>query len=503
MKKHIRAITSLLTICLMLATLILPVSAADLGTYTGTLHPGGMSADDKDQLNYMEESLWHGQTPNADSAPGNFELSYTVTFFDATRKIYYKLWAFNESTNYTLTRSQRNADWYSVQLGYYVYTCIYQTNGRCSTASGTGSLGTRFEFDTPAQPTEGLFPFGIVTYPDDGALFDIKWYKAPDLSELGESSDLSEIDFNISGLEVKITPSLKVGMTEEDRSHMDDGTEWDKDYFDVMVINNSDTWYQIRFGVKNFFGNSHEYSWICNSQEWNYAPKVLESMKYESDGQLVDGTFETVEKQFGNSEWHIVGGHSAYEQMIQWDDLDLKANALYYFYVEATPAVSKYASNLVNDSPLSKKENSQYAFSHNKNGNVVVYDPDAQQALIGAKPTIIYIATFSLADAIPYNPNNENIYSGSMSNYTPDPSAGKVYAWEDKNGTVFGSGGGLNYDYNFDVGSVSLTDMKGLIDSTSGFVGLFQGLMGIFPAFVWVIIAAGLTALVILRILGR
>lgn len=508
MKKHIRAITSLFTICVMMFTLSVPAFAA---SYSGNLHPGSMSSDDDSMGTYVNNTYWNTTSGKPPTENNGYKLIAEARIYSPSADTYEVTWFYYDPTKELppVKLDDSGSGYYKVTFPHSYTAILNQKTGVFSRASSMGSANWNFLFDKPVHPTAGMngrCPFG--TYlPEDSLhvnLLALKWYTTPDLTQLGADGNLSESDFNMSGLEVRITPRLKTGLTEEDRSHMDDGTEWDKDYFDVMIINNTDTWYQIRFGVKNLFGNSHEYSWICNSQEWNYAPKVLESMKYESDGQLVDGTFETVEKQFGNSEWHIVGGHSAYEQMIQWDDLDLKANALYYFYVEATPAVSKYASNLVNDSPLSKKENSQYAFSHNKNGNIVVYDPDAQQALIGVKPTIIYTATFSLADAIPYNPNNENIYSGTMSNYTPDPGAGKISAIEDKNGNVHGSdGGGLNYDYNFDVDKVSLSDMKGLIDSTSGFVGLFQGLMGIFPAFVWIIIAAGLTALVILRILGR
>lgn len=508
MKKHIRAITSLVTICVMLFTLSVPAFAA---SYSGNLHPGSMSSDDDTMGTYVNNTYWNTTSGKPPTENNGYKLIAEARIYSPSADTYEVTWFYYDPTKELppVKMDDSGSGYYKVIFPYSYTAILNQKTGVFSRASSMGSSNWNFLFDKPVHPTAGMngrCPFG--TYlPEDSLhvnLLALKWYTTPDLTQLGADGNLSESDFNMSGLEVRITPRLKTGLTEDDRSHMDDGTEWDKDYFDVMVINNTDTWYQIRFGVKNLFGNSHEYSWICNSQEWNYAPKVLESMKYESDGQLVDGTFETVEKQFGNSEWHIVGGHSAYEQMIQWDDLDLKANALYYFYVEATPAVSKYASNLVNDSPLSKKENSQYAFSHNKNGNIVVYDPDAQQALIGVKPSIIYTATFSLADAIPYNPNNQNIYSGTMSNYTPDPGAGKISAIEDKNGNVHGAdGGGLNYDYNFDVDKVSLSDMKGLIDSTSGFVGLFQGLMGIFPAFVWIIIAAGLTALVILRILGR
>mgnify|MGYP004669430367 CR=1 FL=1 len=510
MKKHIRAIISLFTICVMLFTLSVPAFAA---SYSGNLHPGSMTSDDESMGKYVINTYFSTTSGSPPSEYDGLKLIAEYRLYQPQSDFYSVQWFYYDPTQNipAVTFDSSGTGFYSITFPQSYCGIVNQKTGEYIRAGFQGSQNITFMFDKPVNPTAGMIGRGHYgTYMADSHdgmhynLLALKWYTTPDLTQLGADGNLSESDFNMSGLEVRITPRLKTGLTEDDRSHMDDGTEWDKDYFDVMVINNTDTWYQIRFGVKNFFGNSHEYSWTCNSQEWNYAPKVLESMKYESDGQLVDGTFETVEKQFGNSEWHIVGGHSAYEQMIQWDDLDLKANALYYFYVEATPAVSKYASNLVNDSPLSKKENSQYAFSHNKNGNVVVYDNDAQQALIGAKPSIIYTATFSLADAIPYNPNNENIYSGTLSNYTPDPGAGKISAIEDKNGNVIGAnGGGLNYDYNFDVDKVSLSDMKGLIDSTSGFVGLFQGLMGIFPAFVWIIIAAGLTALVILRILGR
>lgn len=508
MKKHIKAITSLFTICVMLLTLSVPAFAA---SYSGNLHPGSMTSDDDTMGTYVNNTYWNTTSGKPPTENNGYKLIAEARIYSPSADTYEVTWFYYDPTKELppVKMDDSGSGYYKVIFPYSYTAILNQKTGVFSRASSMGSSNWNFLFDKPVNPTAGMngrCPYG--TYlPEDSLhvnLLALKWYTTPDLTQLGEDGNLSESDFDMSGLEVIITPTLKTGLTADDRSHLDDGTEWDKEYFDVMVINNTDTWYQIRFGVKNFFGNSHEYSWTCNSQEWNYAPKVLESMKYESDGQLVDGTFETVEKQYGNSEWHIVGGHSAYEQMIQWDDLDLKANALYYFYVEATPAVSKYASNLVNDSPLSKKENSQYAFSHNKNGNIVVYDHDAQQALVNVKPTVIFTAPFSLAEAIPYNPNNENIYNGTLSNYTPDPGAGIISAIEDKNGNVIGAnGGGLNYDYNFDVDKVSLSDMKGLIDSTSGFVGLFQGLMGIFPAFVWIIIAAGLTALVILRILGR
>lgn len=508
MKKHIKAITSLFTICVMLLTLSVPAFAA---SYSGNLHPGSMTSDDDTMGTYVNNTYWNTTSGKPPTENNGYKLIAEARIYSPSADTYEVTWFYYDPTKELppVKMDDSGSGYYKVIFPYSYTAILNQKTGVFSRASSMGSSNWNFLFDKPVNPTAGMngrCPYG--TYLSEDSLhvnlLALKWYTTPDLTQLGEDGNLSESDFDMSGLEVIITPTLKTGLTADDRSHLDDGTEWDKEYFDVMVINNTDTWYQIRFGVKNFFGNSHEYSWTCNSQEWNYAPKVLESMKYESDGQLVDGTFETVEKQYGNSEWHIVGGHSAYEQMIQWDDLDLKANALYYFYVEATPAVSKYASNLVNDSPLSKKENSQYAFSHNKNGNIVVYDHDAQQALVNVKPTVIFTAPFSLAEAIPYNPNNENIYNGTLSNYTPDPGAGIISAIEDKNGNVIGAnGGGLNYDYNFDVDKVSLSDMKGLIDSTSGFVGLFQGLMGIFPAFVWIIIAAGLTALVILRILGR
>lgn len=508
MKKHIRAFFSMFTICVMLFTLSIPVFAA---SYSGILHPGSMTSDDDTMGTYVNNTYWNTTSGKPPTENNGYKIIAEARIYSPSTDTYEVTWFYYDPTKEIppVKMDDSGSGYYKITFPYSYTAILNQKTGAFTRASSMGSSNWNFLFDKPVNPTAGMngrCPFG--TYlPEDSLhvnLLALKWYTTPDLTQLGEDGKLSESDFDMSGLEVIITPTLKTGLTADDRSHLADGTEWDKDYFDVMVINNTDTWYQIRFGVKNFFGNSHEYSWTCNSQEWNYAPKVLESMKYESDGQLVDGTFETVEKQYGNSEWHIVGGHSAYEQMIQWDDLDLKANALYYFYVEAVPAVSKYASNLVNDSTVTKKEGSQYAFSHNKNGNAVVYDHDAQQALVSVKPTVIYTATFSLAEAIPYNPNNENIYNGTLSNYTPDPGAGIISAIEDKNGNVIGAnGGGLNYDYNFDVDKVSLSDMKGLIDSTSGFVGLFQGLMGIFPAFVWIIIAAGLTALVILRILGR
>lgn len=508
MKKHIRAIISMFTICVMLFTLSVPVFAA---SYSGNLHPGSMTTDDDTMGTYVNNTYWNTTSGKPPTENNGYKIIAEARIYSPSADTYEVTWFYYDPTKELppVKMDDSGSGYYKITFPYSYTAILNQKTGAFTRASSMGSANWNFLFDKPINPTAGMngrCPYGAYL-PEDSLhvnLLALKWYTTPDLTQLGGDGNLSESDFNMSGLEVIITPTLKTGLTAEDRSHTDGGIEWDKDYFDVMVINNTDTWYQIRFGVKNFFGNSHEYSWTCNSQEWNYAPKVLESMKYESDGQLVDGTFETVEKQYGNSEWHIVGGHSAYEQMIQWDDLDLKANALYYFYVEAVPAVSKYASNLVNDSTVTKKEGSQYAFSHNKKGNAVVYDHDAQQALVNVKPTVIYTATFSLAEAIPYNPNNENIYNGTLSNYTPDPGAGIISAIEDKNGNVIGAnGGGLNYDYNFDVDKVSLSDMKGLIDSTSGFVGLFQGLMGIFPAFVWIIIAAGLTALVILRILGR
>lgn len=509
MKKHIRAITSLFTICVMMFTLSVPAFAA---SYSGNLHPGSMTSDDDTMGTYVNNTYWNTTSGKPPTENNGYKLIAEARIYSPSTDTYEVTWFYYDPTKELppVKMDDSGSGYYKVIFPYSYTAILNQKTGVFSRASSMGSSNWNFLFDKPVNSTAGMngrCPYG--TYlPEDSLhvnLLALKWYTTPDLTQLGADGNLSESDFDLSGLVVKITPSLKVGLTEDDRSHMDDGTEWDKDYFDVMVINNTDTWYQIRIKVVGVDLKNKSYSWYINSQEWNYVDKISESYRVKPFGQFsfVDGQTHTVEKQFGNSEWHIVGGHSAYEQMIQWDDLNLIVGEKYQLIVEAVPAVSKYASNLFVNETLSQEDGTNEKY-FTKENQYHAYDHDAQKAMISTAPIKIYVGTFSIQDAIPYNPNNENIYSGTMSNYTPDPGAGKISAIEDKNGNVIGAnGGGLNYDYNFDVDKVGLSDMKGLIDSTGGFVGLFQGLMGIFPAFVWIIIAAGLTALVILRILGR
>lgn len=509
MKMHIKAITSLITICVMLFTLSVPAFAAN--KYDGTLHPGGMTSSDSAQLAAMTQARWNSSSAPATDASGRV-LMYSLEYYIISEKRYMIQWCYFDSINVNLMFDGASG-LYSCQMGGYIYSAeINQDSGSLGIFARYPSVSHTFLFDKPCDPQKGYIaeqPFGAVIDLEKENkrvnLLAVRWYNAPDLSKLGDNTKLSESDFNMSGLEVKITPSLKVGLTEEDRSHMDDGTEWDKDYFDVMVINNTDSWYQIRIKVVGVDLKNKSYSWYINSQEWNYVDKISESYRVKPFGKLsfVDGQTHTVEKQFGNSEWHIVGGHSAYEQMIQWDDLNLIVGEKYQFIVEAVPAVSKYASNLFVNETLSQDDDTNEMY-YTKENQYHAYDHDAQKAMISATPIKIYVGTFSIQDAIPYNPNNENIYNGSMSNYTPDPGAGKIAAIEDKNGNVYGYGENPpGVDIDIDPSDVSLSDVKNLFGTTKPFLNFMRDAFATFPAFVWILFSGCMMGCIILRILGR
>lgn len=509
MKKHIRAFISMFTICVMLFTLSVPVFAA---SYSGNLHPGSMTSDDDTMGTYVNNTYWDTTSGKPPTENNGYKIIAESRIYSPSTDTYEVTWFYFDPTKELppVKMDDSGSGYYKVTFPYSYTAILNQKTGIFTRASSMGSSNWNFLFDKPVNPTAGMngrCPFG--TYlPEDSLhvnLLALKWYTTPDLTQLGEDGNLSEFDFDLSGLEVRITPSLKVGLTEEDRSHMDDGTEWDKDYFDVMVINNTDSWYQIRIKVVGVDLKNKSYSWYINSQEWNYVDKVSESYRVKPFGQLsfVDGQTHTVEKQFGNSEWHIVGGHSAYEQMIQWDDLNLIVGEKYQLIVEAVPAVSKYASNLFVNETLSQDDGTNEKY-YTKENQYHAYDHDAQKAMISASPIKIYVGTFSIQDAIPYNPNNENIYNGTMSNYTPDPGAGKIAAIEDKNGNVYGYGENPpGVDIDIDPSDVSLSDVKNLFGTTKPFLNFMRDAFATFPAFVWILFSGCMMGCIILRILGR
>lgn len=510
MKKHMKAITSLFTICVMLFTLSVPVFAAN--KYGGTLHPGSMIADDDTMGTYLNNTYWNTTSGKPPTENNGYKIIAEARIYSPASDTYEITWFYYDPTMELppVKMDDSGSGFYKVTLPYSYTAILNQKTGVFTRATVMGSQNWNLLFDKPVNPTAGMVgscPFGIYL-PEDSHhvnLLALKWYTTPDLTQLGEDGNLSESDFDLSGLEVKITPSLKVGLTEEDRSYMDDGTEWDKDYFDVMVINNTDTWYQIRIKVVGVDLKNKSYFWYINSQEWNYVDKISESYRVKPFGQLsfVDGQTHTVEKQFGNSEWHIVGGHSAYEQMIQWDDLNLIVGEKYQLIVEAVPAVSKYASNLFVNETLSQDDGTNEKY-YTKENQYHAYDHDAQKAMISVAPVKIYVGTFSIQDAIPYNPNNENIYNGTMSNYTPDPGAGKIAAIEDKNGNVYGYGENPpGVDIDIDPSDVSLSDVKNLFGTTKPFLNFMRDAFATFPAFVWILFSGCMMGCIILRILGR
>lgn len=509
MKKHIRAIASLFTLCVMMFTLSVPAFAA---SYSGNLHPGSMTSDDDTMGIYVNNTYWNTTSGKPPTENNGYKLIAEARIYSPSADTYEVTWFYYDPTKELppVKMDDSGSGYYKVIFPYSYTAILNQKTGVFSRASSMGSSNWNFLFDKPVNSTAGMngrCPYG--TYlPEDSLhvnLLALKWYTTPDLTHLGADGNLSESDFDLSGLEVKITPSLKVGLTEEDRSHMDDGTEWDKDYFDVMVINNTDTWYQIRIKVVGVDLKNKSYSWYINSQEWNYADKITESYRVKPFGQFsfVDGQTHTVEKQFGNSEWHIVGGHSAYEQMIQWDDLNLIVGEKYQLTVEAVPAVSKYASNLFVNETLSQDDGTNEKY-FTKENQYHAYDHDAQNAMISATPIKIYVGTFSIQDAIPYNPNNENIYNGTMSNYTPDPGAGTISAIEDKNGNVYGFGETPpGVDVDIDPSDVSLSDVKTLFGTTKPFLNFMRDAFATFPAFVWILFSGCMMGCLVLRILGR
>lgn len=509
MKMHIRFITSLFTICVMLFTLSVPAFAA---SYSGNLHPGSMTSDDDAMGTYVNNTYWNTTSGKPPTENNGYKLIAEARIYSPSADTYEVTWFYYDPTKELppVKMDDSGSGFYKITFPYSYTAILNQKTGAFTRASSMGSSNWIFLFDKPVNPTAGMngrCPYGTYLLEDSlhVNLLALKWYTTPDLTQLGEDGNLSESDFDMSGLEVKITPSLKVGLTEEDRSHMDDGTEWDKDYFDVMVINNTDTWYQIRIKVVGVDLKNKSYSWYINSQEWNYVDKVSDSYRVKPFGQLsfVDGQTHTVEKQFGNSEWHIVGGHSAYEQMIQWDDLNLIVGEKYQLTVEAVPAVSKYASNLFVNETLSQDDGTNEKY-FTKENQYHAYDHDAQKAMISAIPIKIYVGTFSIQDAIPYNPNNENIYNGTMSNYTPDPGAGKISAIEDKNGLVYGYGETPpGVDVDIDPSDVSLSDVKNLFGTTKPFLNFMRDAFATFPAFVWILFSGCMMGCIILRILGR
>lgn len=513
--KTFKRVVPLITAFIMLLCCASPVFAAS--TYPGSLHPGSMTVDDDSMSEFICNTYFSVETGRPPEDYNNYRLIAEIHLYYPAGDIYQCTYYYYDPTKEipAVKIDESGSGFYKIVFPYSYTGMLDQSTGTYTRAGYSGSTNQPFCFDKPVNPTAGTIgtlPYGTYQTEDSrhSNLLAVKWYTTPDLTQLGSGSILTDADFNMNGLEVIITPSLKLGMSSADRSQMDDGTEWDTDYFDVMIINNTDSWYQVRFGVNSISGLTNgDFKWICNSSEWNYADKITDSFRIKPTGRLsiIDGLSHTAEKQFGNSEWHVIGGHSAYEQMIQWDDLNLEKNKSYTFFVEAVPAASKYACNLVAPASLSiNDDGTASCIEVNAFGNDVYheYDKYAVAAMINYTPVCIFSTLFSLSDPPVYNPNNDNIYNGSLSNYTPIPEDGKPSVIEDLNGNIFSADtDGFNYDYDFNVDDVSLSDMKGLIDSSSGFVGLFQGLLGIFPAFVWIIIAGGLTAIVILRILGR
>lgn len=311
---------------------------------------------------------------------------------------------------------------------------------------------------------------------------------------------------NLSSLiDVKLTPEFGLDM---DRF---DPLTNQSDYFKFEITNNSDSAIQWCAGIydpelvtADTMNISSLSSWcyVCRTTYYDFLVKEDKGIfrtTYTYSGALKTGSFD----------FHYLEPGETFSDLIFWENINIKPNVIYHFFVNAVKTDLKYASSNI-DPPVTEESSDMHSVT-------VIEDTYYNTILEGA-------SSFNKLDCNIYNIEFSCLSMPAFTttvrggNSVLNTSGNDRYLLNKNYETVSDINGldtkiNKNYtdpailantfnrsDVSVDIDSFSVDDVKSYITSCQSFFILIKEALLSFPAFIWALICFGLTGLIVIAV---
>lgn len=306
-------------------------------------------------------------------------------------------------------------------------------------------------------------------------------------------------------VDVKLTPEFGLDM-----DRIDPLTN-QSDYFKFEVTNNSDSAIQWCAGIYDPELVTADTMDILNLSSWAY---VSRTTYYDFSVKEDKGIFRTTYTysgalKTGSFDYHYLQPGETFSDLIFWENINIKPNVIYHFFVNAVKTDLNYSSLNI-DPPVTEESSDMHSVT-------VIEDSYFNTILEGA-------SSFRKLDSNIYNIEFSCLSMPSFTttvrggNSVLNTSGNDRYLLRKNYETVSDINGldtKINKDFtdpsilantfnrsdvSVDIDSFSVDDVKSYITSCQSFFILIKEALLSFPAFIWALICFGLTGLIVIAV---
>lgn len=398
----------------------------------------------------------------------------------------------------------------SIYLGYGYYTSssdaiVINFNDCGSNTSSSNGNNKRIYYNSDYSST--LNPYftisgSSVIYTFDSFYSNIHNLSLPDSYTYSDIPGTSALKDNI---EVKLTPAFGLDM---DRI---DSLTNQSDYFKFEISNNSDSAIQWCAGIYDPELVTADTMDILNLSSWAY---VSRTTYYDFSVKEDKGIFRTTYTysgalKTGSFDYHYLQPGETFSDLIFWENINIKPNVIYHFFVNAVKTDLKYASLNI-DPPVTEESSDMHSVT-------VIEDTYFNTILEGASSfrkldCNIFNIDFSCLSMPAFT---TTVRGGNSVLNTSGNDRYKLYNNFETVSDINGLDTKINKNYtdpailantfnrsdvSVDIDSFSVDDVKSYITSCQSFFILIKEALLSFPAFIWALICFGLTGLIVIAV---
>ncbi|MDY4579742.1 MAG: hypothetical protein SO471_17720 [Anaerobutyricum hallii] len=324
-------------------------------------------------------------------------------------------------------------------------------------------------------------------------------YNGNKVSERPKSSALKD------NIEVKLTPDFGLDM-----DRIDPLTN-QSDYFKFEITNNSDSAIQWCAGIYDPELITADTMDILNLSSWAY---VSRTTYYDFSVKEDKGIFRTTYTysgvlKTGSFDYHYLQPGETFSDLIFWENINIKPNVIYHFFVNAVKTDLNYSSLNI-DPPVTEESSDMHSVT-------VIEDTYYNTILEGASSfrkldCNIFNIEFSCLSMPAFT---TTVRGGNSVLNTSGNDRHKLYNNFETVSDINGLDTKINKNYtdpailansfnrsdvSVDIDSFSVDDVKSYITSCQSFFILIKEALLSFPAFIWALICFGLTGLIVIAV---
>ncbi len=307
-------------------------------------------------------------------------------------------------------------------------------------------------------------------------------------------------------IDVKLTPAFSLDM-----DRIDSFTN-QSDYFKFEITNNSDSAIQWIAGIYDPTVVDIDTKSITVYSNWNYVSRVT---YYDSKVDTEKSIFRNTDTytgvvKTGSSSSHWLGPGEKFSDVVYWENIKINANVVYHFFVNAIKTNLNCATEVINPVVVDSSSDIHNVTVVEQSYKDVILFSDIDFTQLEANVFNVEFSCLSMpAFTTTVRGGNSVVNTSSNDRYKLDRNYESISDIDGKNTKI-------NKDYidpailanqlnrsdvNVDIDNLSIDNVKEYVTTCQSFFTLLKNVLTSFPAFIWVIICFGLTALIVIGII--